>query len=376
MTTRVNQFLAATRRAAVDRGAFGEVERALQALGGDLASEELPAFVARLHRRCGDLNRARQALKQASTDDDLAVRLERSWLAYYDGGAEFTLAAAFDLIHSLGSAPQSTDILTDTLQLVGKRLSDEGWLSCARDFLLGALGNARLLEDLAGIAAATGALAEVVALGGHPLAALTLLRQDEALLVPGDIDRTRLLVYHGHAFRMLGTPDADLHAQQRYELAMEVASLGGRANPWADRGLLWCKALRLAARGAVSGETCRELCARAPALGHPGGHARLALAWLARLSREDGMAEQWTEEAARLFEQDRYLHEARWARGEAPQQAPLPRRNVRPPVVALACDAWIGELPLLDFQTRMQRSREAWGSRRCDDGRAWMSAFW
>jgi len=311
-----------------------------------------------------DLGRESEAeslISQLEEKDWCSAGIERLWLDYrtgrsLTGAIEGIVNEAFGRMRVDGGAHTPSVAECSRLSLVlGKALSDLGYLDEARDWLLRCMALSRRLGDLDSVAAASGALAEVLYLGGQPLSAFELLSVDNSLLTPGSIERDRLMVYRAHCLRELGEIDA---ARNLYAEARATAQLRGMPDsPWAARGLVWCIARESEGSEAADGvdrvAQLIEVCSAEP---HCHGMALLALSWLHQHNRDTSAATACLERAWRLLRDNRFVLEAGLASGATPELQNVPWLAVVPEIGIDVCDEPFCSSVLVP---RLERLRQA-----------------
>lgn len=307
---------------------------------------------------------AERLISRLESLDPCRAGIEGLWLEYRSGrrGAtpvEDIVDKAFGRLCHDGGRPVPATTECGRLALVlGKLLSDQGRFEPARTWLLGAIALFRRQGDWQSLAAANGALAEVMYLGGDPLAALELLMVDEALLEPGSCERDRLMVYRAHCLRELGEFEA---ARNLYSEARAAARLRGAPDsPWAARGLLWCmirESEGRASRGDVNEMSALlEVCATEP---HCHATGLLALSWFHQSDHEPSVANACRQQAAELFGANGFHVEAALAKGENPCVQPVPWERSACPIRGDACDEPFASLPLTPRDESLQRAHQA-----------------
>jgi len=307
---------------------------------------------------------AERLISRLASLDPCRAGIESLWLEYRTGRpgsdpVEDIVDGAFGRLHHGEGRLRPAVAECGRLALVlGKLLSDQGRLEPARAWLLGAMALFRREGDLQSLAAATGALAEVMYLGGAFLAALELFLIDEALLEPGSYERDRIMVYRAHCLRELGEHEA---ARNLYGEARATARLRGVSDsPWAARGLVWCSIHEAEGRvvAAVVDEisTLLKVCEMQP---HCHAAALLALSWCHQKDHEEYSATACRHRAAALFSANGFHIEAALARGETPFSQPVPWESVACPAHADACDEPCSSLPLTPRSESLRRAAQA-----------------
>jgi hypothetical protein len=307
---------------------------------------------------------AERLISRLESLDPCRAGIEALWLEYRSGrhGARHVhgiVDEAFTRLRHDGGRPGPATAECGRLALVlGKLLSDQGRLGPARAWLLGAMTLFRRAGDWQSLAAANGALAEVMYLGGAPLAALELLMVDEALLEPGSFERDRLMVYRAHCLRELGELEA---ARNLYTEARVAARLRGAPDsPWAARGLTWCMIRE--AEGRVSRWVVNEMSALLEVcVSEPHCHAAalLALSWFHQSDHEPSVANACRQQAAELFGANEFHVEAALAKGENPRVQPVSWEHSACPIRVDACDEPFSSLPLTPRDESLQRAHRA-----------------
>ncbi|MFO0695996.1 MAG: hypothetical protein U0230_20705 [Polyangiales bacterium] len=327
---------------AVRRRALVERPAALQELAALVERGTLGAEARTLLARWlvddGRVAEARHVLGVLETEDIVAARIERVFLAYRLGET-----VATDEITELDRLVDDRP-LGDRARLslaVGKLASDAGDLESARAWLLSALYAGRRSADDELVAAAYGALGEVLYLGGRPSAAIDAFSLDQALLPRGSGERERLVTYRAHAFRASGQLEV---ARSLYHEARTLASLRGARPDWALRGLVWCSAREALALPGMS-QGVRDAMGRLESLddadAHCLAHARAALAIVARAEGDDGRASELVRLASEGFRDAGYAVEAGTIEGRASEVRVHPRPRE---LHVDACDrGWLAE---------------------------------
>lgn len=290
-----------------------------------------------------------------------ALKVAHARLAYLTG----VELHSHDL-YEVALSSNRPDLAIRAREMLGKLFTDLHDLEHARDWLLAAVALARDEEDLTHIAAASGALAEVMFLGGHPLAALQMIRFDAALLSPGDLHRERLLVYEAHCLRQCG---AVWQALQLYEEAWHAAELRGANPAWAIRGALWCEVLL----GQDELPSLQAALALEPH-SHSGAMARMAIFWHDKCRNDGRHYSHLRAEAAAGFAREHFLLESAWARGEDSETSAT-SREVEPPLPSVV-DAWMKEPQLRSTQDRLAAAITGFEGSSLAHAQQWMGAWW
>lgn len=247
---------------------------------------------------------------------------------------------------------------------IGKILAEHGALEHARRWIAGALHESRKAMETDLVAASTGALAEVLFLGGDAKSALELFSLDAQLLPVGSRDTERLIVYRAHCFRQLHQIEV---ARSLYTYAQQLSEIRGESNPFALRGLLWCAVLEGEKDEAQSifSRVERANDAHSTAFG---------LLGVAALEQEAKERAARLNAAASLFESERYSREYLWCKGKSPEVKTIPlalSANPGPHVIDI-CDAPFLEHPLTPIELTYTRSAQAFTA---GDHSEWMAGF-
>ncbi|GAB4200694.1 MAG: hypothetical protein OHK0013_12000 [Sandaracinaceae bacterium] len=298
----------------------------------------------------GDVRRAEPLIARLRELDAWRASVEGLWVAYRRSEGARALADAGTIVALVDeSATREPGDRARMALALGKICSDSGGLDASRRWLIEAASHARRAVDDDALAAAFGALGEVLFLGGRVLEALDAIALDESLLPPGSAERDRLLVYRGHCYRELGDLDV---ARALYEQARAAARLrGAEDSPWALRGLAWCELCEPGpGRGASAADSDGD--------GHPLGLTLLGRAWaLAREGNVPG-AEASRRRAAEVLARGGYPQEAAVALG-AVADLPLPSLAAPREVRADACDEHLLAPPLVPRRESLERAARA-----------------
>jgi tetratricopeptide (TPR) repeat protein len=302
------------------------------------------------------LDEANQFLPRLRAADPWRARVEELWLAYRAGADPNSLPDPTALAALVANAPDREPDEHARLALaLGKVASDAGALEPARTWILRSARAARDAANDDALAAAYGALGEVLFLGRRVLEALDAFSLDESLLPRGGAERARLLVYRAHCYRELGELEV---ARALYGHARAVARLHGQPdNSWAVRGLAWCSVRAGADPSTIELPPPGSPIALPEA--HPIGMTLLGRAWLHASTGRFDHARGDRDRAAELLEGSQHRLEASIARGHSPSNASLQLPAPPSPEELSACDLSFLAAQLCPLDERVARAARA-----------------